>query len=543
MLSGWLLVTTRMNLLMFSNRSEETRNVLGGLGGPDRGAVTPHRDDGDGDADDDQHEDDQDGLEPGLVGGQCLGPGDLADQHPGGVGDGPGGDQNFVAGVIALDRETAGPVQGVGGREVGRVDGQGTAQRRRSVGQRRQVLDGVVLEADEIGLRRQFGLAGLDQGLEQTVVQHPQADDGADPGGTLVVLDPVEGQGEADGGQVGGAHIDVDQRRFSVQCLGDGGPDLARQGWHFRRADDRLAVGIDQSQPGDADPFNVGSDLVLAAGGRETGPVGGGDQEVAEISRLGGLAADHVFLGRGAVGGFLLGEREFGHVELEGRVLGELAKGREVLLDPFLDGGDTAVGDDPEADLPGLQVALAFLFDEAKGEEHRGHDAEDQADGAPDDDPVDLAAWFRLTGRPLNLGVGGRRHRYPPASPRMGKHELFEIVTASLGGRKDESRALRAPARGRQGRVPCCLGSRCVDIPPQSVAGAVSGKVEFDRFPRGFRYGDLVRNGWYGNDDTQACRRPARSAGGGRLPAARIGRMLPRRLPASSTVPKSSRPT
>ena len=184
--------------------------------------------------------------------------------------------------------------------------------------------------------------------------------------------------------------------------------NFARDGRHRRRADDRLAVGVGQPEARDPDTLDIGVDFARRGGRLEAGAFCRGDEKVAKIRGLRRLVGHRV--------GIAFSQLQLGHIKLERGVLREFAKRGEILIDPLVDRRGPAVGDDPEADLPSLEVAGALVRHETVREKHRGDDGRHKQDGAANDEPVHWPARFQLRRfrRCLLFRLARIGHDFPP---------------------------------------------------------------------------------------------------------------------------------
>ncbi len=146
-------------------------------------------------------------------------------------------------------------------------------------------------------------------------------------------------------------------RRHSGQEIGE--TSVERR--HLGRGYKRPLLGIEQGDPGNAEPANVCLD-----GGRrrriaEAAAVGRDDEEVAQIADLYRLVGD--------LRAVTAAGRQLGQIELDGGVLGEPGHLGELPLDPIGNGDGAAVGDQAEARLPCSEITRLLGADEAVGED------------------------------------------------------------------------------------------------------------------------------------------------------------------------------
>ena len=149
---------------------------------------------------------------------------------------------------------------------------------------------------------------------------------------------------------------------------------------------DQIALGVGQRDSRLARRLDVGVDRRLRLRRQEAVARRRGVQQVAEIAER-----------RPRIRALALAQRELGHIELERGVLGQALHGEELLVEPARDLARAAVGDDGEADLPLLQVALGLALDEGEDDPDAGDDGEREgAPGSDDDAPRAPAGAFFL---------------------------------------------------------------------------------------------------------------------------------------------------
>ncbi len=292
-------------------------------GDAQRTAVAPGRVEGEGDGGDQQKKHHEQIAEAGIGGRQGFVAGDRPNHEPWRRGDAARRDQDRLTRIVPLDGETAGFVRGEDGRELWGVDGQGAAERRGAIGQRRQVLDGKIVGAHQVGFGGSAGLSGLNQAVEQGAVHDAKPDDGADSLGA-VSLHREHRQHEAQGRQAAGADVHVDDRRIAAHRLGHRAADAVADGRHARRGDDRTSVRVDETQSGDAHSLDVGRDLSGGRRRREAGLIGRRHQEIAQVTGL------RRFVGHGGAVSARL--EQFRQVELKRRVFRQVPQGAECAI-------------------------------------------------------------------------------------------------------------------------------------------------------------------------------------------------------------------
>ena len=120
----------------------------------------------------------------------------------------------------------------------------------------------------------------------------------------------------------------------------------------------RLAVEIENGHSRKPDALHVGGDLGTEHGGLEAGAVGPHDEHVLEIFGL-GLAVLHLAY-------IAAGKLDLGQEKPHGIAVGDIAQILPLLGEPGLHGVLAAVGDEAEPVLPGAQIALPQVVDEAE---------------------------------------------------------------------------------------------------------------------------------------------------------------------------------
>ena len=125
----------------------------------------------------------------------------------------------------------------------------------------------------------------------------------------------------------GGACVNIAHVALALRRIAQQRAKLFIPGRKFRRGHENLAVGIRQRQAGEAgeaDTFHIGIHVGTDDRAGETGAVGSGDQQVAQIGALGRLVRHFVEI--------TLGQSQLRHIELERGIVGQALKTRILRL-------------------------------------------------------------------------------------------------------------------------------------------------------------------------------------------------------------------
>ncbi len=173
---------------------------------------------------------------------------------------------------------------------------------------------------------------------------------------------------------------------------------------HVVTCDNRAAIRVDDREPGDAAALDIGIDRRRGLGGDEARPVGGHDQQIAQIAGLRRLLRH--------LGAIAAGQRQFGHVELQRRVLRQAADRIRLAVQPIGDGrrpGCPRQSPGAPAIAAGRARAPAR---QAQGQHHAGRGDQQQSGGGGNQTQIGPAALAGVIRQ-----VDGRVNPTSPADP------------------------------------------------------------------------------------------------------------------------------
>ena len=219
--------------------------------------------------------------------GECGGAVDLGDQQPVGAGHRPPGRKNGGSGVVFALQERARFLQGLRRCEACCAAVEPAAERRRSVGQRRKVLDRRALRSDQQDLETLYAQAGLAKLIVEAGRSGPPTDDQPDHG----VVRP--GLQCRNGGCKGQENARL-RMRLQVQDRAARAVrhDLDRWQGEIGRCNNGLHLGGQKSQTDLIGQVDVGPQIFRQTMRFEAGALGRQGQQVPEILDLPGGVGD-----------------------------------------------------------------------------------------------------------------------------------------------------------------------------------------------------------------------------------------------------------